>query len=224
MAEGAEGCGGKAHNLGRMIGLGLPVPPGFVVMDRAFQEFLDYNGLREPIAAICADLDVECPRTLRTAAQAIRERVIRAKIPRATRESIDGLIFETLRDAPLIVRSSAVGEDSDQAAFAGQLDSFLNVDPGQASTESLLACWASYWSARSLFYQRSRGVALRGMGVVVQELVQSRISGVLFTENPDPSSGGADMLVAEYCYGHGVISAGGDLRNPSKHAIRTPVI
>ena len=89
-------------------------------------------------AAICADLDVECPRTLLSAAQAIRERVIRAKIPRATRESIDGLIFETLRDAPLIVRSSAVGEDSDQAAFAGPLKTFRNVDPGKASTDSRL--------------------------------------------------------------------------------------
>src|SRR5207249_522443 len=82
---------------------------------------------------------------------------------------------------------------------------------------ALLACWASYWSARALSYQLTRGLRLDGMGVVVQRQVPSRLSGVLFTETP--GRGGRDgRLVAEYCFGHGDVLVSGRL-NPGRFTV-----
>ena len=120
----------------------------------------------------------------------------------------------------LAVRSSAIGEDSRSAAFAGQLDSFLNIDANDTHEvlSSVQKCWASYWSQRSLFYQLSRGVPLRGMGVIVQQMVASQISGILFTRNPESSSHDDNRLVVEYCFGLGDELAAGKL-NPGRFFI-----
>jgi pyruvate,water dikinase len=203
IAQPTERCGGKAYNLGRMIRLGLPVPQGVVVTDRAFQEFLDDNDLRTPIAALLEDLDPRKPKTFQITAKAIRNRILSTSIPTAAMESIRTLLAATLPGATLIVRSSAVGEDSLQAAFAGQLDSYLYVNSDRALEQAILGCWASCWSERCLSYQFAKGIHLTGMGVVVQELVPSRISGVLFTRHPESSSAENDSLIAEYCFGHG---------------------
>ena len=88
----------------------------------------------------------------------------------------------------MIIRSSAVGEDSQQASFAGQLDSTLNVTTGEELGAALQACWASYWSDRSLFYQRDRGISLDGMGVLMKpQLTWQNATWVISTEVLDYS-------------------------------------
>jgi pyruvate,water dikinase len=210
-AEHVVGCGGKAVNLGRMLRLGLPVPPGVVVTDRAFREFLDLNRLHGPIASLRAEAKVRDPESLRRAAQAIREQVTQAAVPPRVWQEVSG---EVRRGRPLVVRSSAIGEDSAHASFAGQLDSFLNVDSEQGLHDALLACWASYWSERSLFYQLSRGIRLKGMGVIIQEQVAARVSGVLFTRAPDQG----DALLVEYGAGTGEALVSGRI-NPGRIVI-----
>ena len=216
-AHRADGVGGKAANLGEMLNQAIVVPPGFVVTDAAFQFFLDQNALRYPIEIALAGLEPELA-SVNAASEAIRQRVLAAEIPASVLEGIRGMVSEKLPGAALAVRSSAIGEDSRQAAFAGQLDSFLNVDHGESLSKALLACWASYWSPRVLFYQLSKGVFLKGMGVVIQELVDSQASGILFTRSPDPSVARADVLVLEYCAGFGDRLASGDL-NPGRIVI-----
>jgi pyruvate,water dikinase len=188
-ADRVSGCGGKAANLARVLRLGLPVPAGVVVTDRAFREFLDANGL------------ADAPRAGPAGAEAVRTRVMSATIP----PSIRGELATALADLPpgdsLAVRSSAIGEDSAHASFAGQLDSLLGVDRDKDLERSLIACWASYWSERALAYQASRGVCLDGMGVIVQCLVRARFAGVLFTRNP--ATADEATLLAEYCHGLG---------------------
>src|SRR5262249_40944273 len=117
-------CGGKAHNLGRMLRLGFPVPPGFVVTDRAFEAFLDANSLREPVAELCCGLDARDPAQVRSVSQAVRARVTEGSIPASVKEAIHEGLAGVLSGCALIVRSSAVGEDGAGASFAGQLDSF----------------------------------------------------------------------------------------------------
>lgn len=107
--------------------------------------------------------------------------------------------WTALAPGPLIVRSSAVGEDSEEASFAGQLDSVPNVQTLDDLRAAILRVWESQWSARSLAYQSARGTFLSGMGIVVQRQVDAVLSGVLFTISPSSSS---DMLL-EYCEGLG---------------------
>ncbi len=114
----------------------------------------------------------------------------------------------------LIVRSSAVGEDSGNASFAGQLDSIAGVSGARLVRRALLDVWASRWSARSLTYQLARGASLDGMGVIVQRQVESVLSGVLFTVAPDHDG---EMLI-EYCGGSGEALVSGRV-NPGRVTI-----
>ena len=214
-AVNADGVGGKATNLAEMTHLGMDVPPGFVVTDSAFQLFLDENELREPIDKALEGLEAKQLERINSASQAINSRILAAKIPEQVLAAIRAFVSETFPNDALAVRSSAIGEDSRQAAFAGQLDSFLNVKSERHLIEAVLGCWASYWSPRVLFYQLSKGICLRGMGVVIQKLVSSRISGILFTANPESAIGKRDSLVVEYCYGFGEELAAGKL-NPGR--------
>src|SRR6185503_10936347 len=102
----------------------------------------------------------------------------------------------------VVVRSSAVGEDSRGQSFAGQLDSILHVTTLSALEDAVLACWASYFSERASFYRAAKEVPSNGMGVVVQHQVDARAAGVLFTDAGDGTmlveytAGLADALVA----------------------------
>ncbi|HVE84002.1 MAG TPA: PEP/pyruvate-binding domain-containing protein, partial [Myxococcales bacterium] len=193
-------AGGKAHALARMLALGMPVPEGFVLTNDAFQAFLARDGLGERIAGLLAGLDVRDVARTRTASGRIRELVLGAELPPPLRAELQGALDRLPRGEPVIVRSSAVGEDSARASFAGQMDSFPGVRSPEELERAVRACWASYWSERALAYQRARGVALAGMGVVLQRQVRARVSGVLFTRAPD---GDGDELAGEYCYGLG---------------------
>jgi len=198
--------GGKAATLGRMRRRGLPVPPGFVLGRSSFEAWLNGHAVRGAITALTDGLDPAAPDRVRTAVRQIRALALAAPVPPAVREALHALRAAIVPRARLIVRSSAIGEDSARASFAGQLDSLPGVDTAEALEGALVACWASYWSERALAYQLARGVRLAGMGVVVQELVPSRVSGVLFTVPPivsgAPPRDPPDLLV-EYCPGPG---------------------
>ena len=118
-AHRAVGVGGKAANLGEMLNQAIAVPPGFVVTDVAFQFFLNQNALRDPIEIALAGLEPELA-SVNAASEAIRKRVLAAEIPACVLEGIRGLVSEKLPGSALAVRSSAIGEDSHRAAFAGR--------------------------------------------------------------------------------------------------------
>ena len=103
---------------------------------------------------------------------------------------------------PVVVRSSAIGEDGAAQSFAGQLESVLHVGDAAALERAVLQVWASYWSERVRFYRQARGAVEAGMGVIVQRQVNARAAGVLFTSTVDGhtlvefTTGLADRLVA----------------------------
>jgi pyruvate,water dikinase len=98
-----------------------------------------------------------------------------------------------------MVRSSAVGEDSSEASFAGQLDSFVTGGTVDAIMENIRRCWNSYNNQNVRVYQQQKGVTLRGMGVIVQEMIEPDYAGVLFTRSLD----GENRMLCEYVEGHG---------------------
>jgi pyruvate,water dikinase len=189
--------GGKARNLARLRQAGLPVPDGFVIPNQALQVFLSEADLRPAIQTLCARLDVRSPAGIRCAGDTIAALVSAAQIPDDLLGELDDA-FGAL-EGTVIVRSSAVGEDSADASFAGQLDSVADVGSLGMLRRALLQVWASQWSARALAYQLARKVALSGMGVIVQRQIASAVSGVLFTRAP----ANPGRMLVEYCAGSG---------------------
>lgn len=212
-------CGGKAAGLAQALELGLPVPDGFVVTNHTFRLFLQQDDLGNRINALVNSLAEPGFEQLRTTSSTISEWVLAADLPAGIIDTIKGQ-WETATNAlPLIVRSSAVGEDSAEASFAGQLDSFLDIGSFEDLEVALKQCWASYWSDRSLAYQASTGKQLQGMGVLVQQQVDSRVAGVLFTRPPmQQDKSGHQYMLGEYCYGQGITLVSGQI-NPGRFHI-----
>ncbi len=195
-------AGGKAWNLGKLIGLGFPVPSGFVLTSEAFERFLAVDRLGAGIEVLQRRLDPADSTGRREASRAIRERVNGGTLPADVLEALDAAARELPAQAKWAVRSSAVGEDSAAASFAGQFDSVLHVDTVEALRRAVRVCWASYWSERSLCYRAARNAELGGMAVVLQRQVAARVSGVLFTRAPAGTPGAACAdLVIECCPG-----------------------
>ncbi len=195
--------GGKASNLSRLIQLGVPVPPGCVLTCEAFYRLLGAGGLGDAIETLRARLDATDPAKRQQVSQTIRMQITGASLPPGVPEVLDAAVRDLLPvDTTLAVRSSAVGEDGVSASFAGQFDSILHVTTAEALRRAVLACWASYWSERSLYYRTARNVRLGGMAVVVQRQVSARVSGVLFTRAPlGTPEASDDDLVIECCRG-----------------------
>ncbi|PIN77636.1 phosphoenolpyruvate synthase [Candidatus Woesearchaeota archaeon CG10_big_fil_rev_8_21_14_0_10_34_12] len=212
--------GGKGANLGEMYNLGLPVPPGFCIVAGAYKYFLEKNKLDEEIYKMLKKLDVNDTEELEKTADKIRERIKNAEMPEELREEIieaydhlspipDGasaLAAQILKqgkdDAFVAVRSSATAEDSSEASFAGQHETFLNVKGKSKLIDAVKGCFASLFTARSVYYRIKKGYKHENvlLAVVVQRMINSDKSGVLFSRDPIT---GKDEVVVESVFGLG---------------------
>jgi len=191
-------AGGKGANLGEMIRAGLPVPRGFVVTTRAYQIFLDAAGLGPTIK------DILAASSSHEASRAIQDRITACNISgQIAQEILTAYSGLGTGKVPVAVRSSATTEDLPTASFAGQHDTFLNIRGEDAILSSVRACWASLWTERAIAYREAHGIDHFHtlMAVVVQEMVDAEVSGVMFTVNP--VSGSRDEAVIEACLGLG---------------------
>ncbi|MBV9880699.1 MAG: phosphoenolpyruvate synthase [Gemmatirosa sp.] len=212
-------AGGKGANLGEMTRAGLPVPPGFVVTADAYRRFADASGLTPQIAARLARLNADDPDALRAASQALQALVRGAPTPDDVREAVLAAYAALGRhvpndasaDDPLVaVRSSGTVEDGAQSSFAGMFQSTLNVRGADALLRAIKDCWASAFTERLLFYlarQQRPGALL--VAVVVQRMVQSERSGVVFTANPATKD--RSRIVIEGAWGLGEVVVLGEV-------------
>lgn len=174
--------------------LELPIPKGFVITTNAFHYFLEYNGLRDQIDKKLAALDINCAGSLEQTAREIEKLISTAVLP----EGIETAIIESLDSCMggkdghlrLALRSSAVKEDG-KTSFAGQYRTHLNVNPEEILSQ-YKAVLAGKYSARALYYRISHGILddETPMAVIVMEMVDSKTSGVVYTNdignlNPD---------------------------------------
>jgi pyruvate,water dikinase len=212
-------AGGKGANLGELTAAGLPVPGGFVVGAPAYAAFCDTDGLRETLAAELDDLDVDDTPELEAAAGRARALVSEAPMPDWLAEAIKAA-YEKLGggDTPVAVRSSATGEDTESASFAGMNETYLNVRGADAVVEAVRRCWASLFGARTVYYRAKRGFPQAGMdiAVVVQQQIQSTRAGVMFTI--DPASGRTDRIVIEGAFGLGESVVSGSV-SPDRYIV-----
>ncbi|MBJ6763523.1 phosphoenolpyruvate synthase [Myxococcaceae bacterium JPH2] len=201
--------GGKGANLGEMTHAGLPVPPGFVVTVEAFRTFVHDNGLGEALGSELNTLPVDDAAALHSAAETLQARVRRAPLPPAVRTAIVEAYAELGRKVDsgaspwVAARSSATVEDAAQSSFAGMFRSHLNVRGAEELLRRVQDCWASAFGARVLFYRAKQGLAATEqlVAVVVQKMVASEKSGVMFTL--DPTSGDTGRVVIETAWGLG---------------------
>jgi len=201
-------AGGKGACLARMAGIGLPVPPGFVVCAAAFEAFLEGCGGVDAIVRATADLDVQNATELESTASELRRLVARTSMPPALEDAIrDAYAALGAADALVAVRSSAVSEDGDAASFAGQQETYLNVRGAAGVIAAVKACWTSFFEPRALFYRAAKGVlADTQMAVVVQQMVQSEKSGVMFTIDPVQKRRDRMVIEAVFGLGEGIVS------------------
>ncbi len=177
--------GGKAANLARLARAGLPVPGGFVITTVAYRQFVAANGIDTTIQTVLADLAPDDPIALETASATIRDYVASGIVPAEIAAAIVDS-YHGLGSPAVAVRSSATAEDLPDLSFAGQQDTLLNVQGEEALAHAVVHCWSSLWTARAIGYRARNGLAQNdlALAVVVQKLVPSEASGVLFTANP----------------------------------------
>ena len=217
---GIELVGGKGVNIAKMISSGFNVPPAFAVTVDAYEMFLDRNGLRDRISEILDKTDFDDDASLNASSEEIRGLFLNAEI------GDDELVDLKKARGELIgeyfaVRSSAVAEDLADASFAGQQDTYLNVQRHEV-IRMILTCWASYWNARAMKYRHdaSKDHLSSGMAVVVQKMVKSEISGVMFTSDP---VSGTERVIIEASWGLGESIVSG-LVTPDSYLLTKPAL
>ena len=197
-----ERVGGKGAQLAHLTRAGFNVPAGFLITTAAYRDHVARHALGPVIAGTLTGAALDDPTTLANAAAAIG-RAFRAAPPAPDAAAAVCAAYRALGSPPVAVRSSATAEDLPGFSFAGQQDTFLNVQGEAALLEALVACWASLWTARAIGYRARNGLAHEdvGLAVVVQIMVPSDASGVLFTA--DPVTGRRDRLVIDAILGLG---------------------
>jgi len=202
-----ERVGGKGANLGELTARGVPVPPGFIVTAEAYARFLEESGVSARLQELLGAA-LEDAASVRESAVAIQSLVLEAQTPSDINAAI-AEAYAKLGGGLVAVRSSATSEDLAEASFAGQQSTFLNVDGEAAVISAVQECWASLFEERAMVYRNQTGfdhTSVR-IAVVVQSMVQSDRSGVMFTVNP--VTGDADGIVIEAILGLGEAAVSG---------------
>ncbi|MEU0481466.1 PEP/pyruvate-binding domain-containing protein [Streptosporangium sp. NPDC006013] len=172
--------GGKAANLGVLTAAGLPVPPGLCVTTEAYRRVTERTALQDLLTTL-ATTPAEDVAALNALAAKARETVLAAPVPDDIAD-----VARSGANGPVAVRSSATAEDLPHASFAGQQDTYLNVIGADAVLDAVRRCWASLWTDRAVAYRAANGIdhGTVRLAVVIQEMVQSEVAGVMFTANP----------------------------------------
>ena len=226
--------GGKNANLGEMYSnlsrLEIKVPYGFALTAQAYKEYISKNNLKDEIKAALKDLDIADIGKLAATGKSIKESIAKGVMPKEIEEEISVAYKELSRfykkdNVDVAVRSSATAEDLPDASFAGQQESYLNVNDLDMLLGSIKSCFASLFNERAISYRQSRGydhfdVAL---SVAVQKMVRSdkACSGVMFTI--DTESGSKELLTINSVWGLGENIVGGKV-NPDEFYVFKPTL
>lgn len=202
-------AGGKCANLGELRSIGMPVPDGFAITTQAYIKFIQATGISDSIDVIMENLqkDLSNMDRISEASKRIRSIVEQAKIPDELaleiKEAYNKLVGKDEFIDSVAVRSSGTQEDSADASFAGQFDTFLNVNDEETLLKTVKKCWSSLFGSRIIKYRAVKGIGYRNAGVcvAVQQMVNPRTAGVMFTL--DPVNGEEDKIFIEGNWGLG---------------------
>jgi len=202
-------CGAKMGRLAELLQAGVSLPKGFTVTVEAYRRHWAQAGLDEVVDGVLGGLGPEAgPAEVEAAARSVRAELTSQKIGADLAalisdayEELSSRCFEI--NVPTAVRSSAIGEDSGTASFAGIFDTYLGVSGPDQVLQAVRQCWASLFNARAVAYRTRAGTHHRDMpmAVGVIELIHARASGVAFSAHP--VTGKTDRIVIETNWGWG---------------------
>ena len=199
--------GGKGANLGEMTSAKINVPSGFVITADAYRDFLKVNGIDILIEnGIKKSADDE--KILLNEAEHFRGKIKSGKFPEQLENAIREKYFNLGNNTRVAVRSSATAEDLQDASFAGQQETYLNVQGIESVLNGVRNCYASLWGNRAVSYRFHQGYDQTSVSiaVVIQEMIESEKSGVLFTVNPVNKKENEMQINASFGLGESVVS------------------
>lgn len=199
-------AGGKGASLGEMTKAGIPVPLGFVILASAFEKFLEETDLNVEIDSILHSVDTDKMHTIEDASEKIRSLIVGAEMPKDIAAEVRKF-FKAFNSEYVAVRSSATAEDSASAAWAGQLESYLNTTE-ETLLENVKKCWASLFTPRAIFYRCEKDLHKQkiSVAVVVQKMVESEKSGIAFSVHPVTQDRNQLIIEAGFGLGEAIVS------------------
>ncbi|MGD2078398.1 MAG: PEP/pyruvate-binding domain-containing protein, partial [Chloroflexota bacterium] len=215
-ADEIELVGGKGANLGEMARAGFPVPPGYCIVAPAYRQMIEDSGLYPAIEAILGQMAVKDPADVASKSAQIRDLILDEPVPASLAKEITssyrqlgtrmGLVDPV--SIPVAIRSSATAEDLPTASFAGQQDTYLNIRGEESLLDHVRRCWASLWTARAVTYRIVQGFDHQKVyvSVVVQAMIDSQVSGILFTANPVNNDQDELVINASWGLGEAIVS------------------
>ena len=221
-------AGGKGASLAEMYNNKFPIPPGFIITAQAYSYFIEKSGINDKIKNALSGLEIEDTKKLEKASKEIKMLVENVSMPKEMSEAIiesyeildadkpDFIsakkgaldILKSAHEKPFVaIRSSATTEDLADASFAGQQESFLNVKGDEELVLKVKKCFASLFTARAIYYRIKKGFSpdKAQLAVVVQKMIDSDKSGVIFSKNPI-SDKGEIVIEAVWGLGEGIVS------------------
>ncbi len=212
-----DDVGGKAANLGEMITSKMPVPTGYVLTTTGYDLFIQENSLQDRISKLLNESNLSDFDDLEKVSKEIKSLINDSEMP-------EKLLVEWLakkdyfESKSFAVRSSSTAEDLPGLSFAGQYDTFLNVKGLDNILSYIKKCFASLWNARAISYREQNNIDNFSIShaVVLQELIDSDKSGILFTANP--INGRRDQMLINSSFGLGEAVVGGEV-NPDQWVI-----
>jgi pyruvate,water dikinase len=215
--------GGKGASLGELARAGIRVPNGCVVTTGAFERFLSALDPAGAIRRAVGEHSAEDHAAITQLGEEVRAQIESAPLPEDLQFAITAHYEELNRapqnaTCPVAIRSSATSEDSSEASFAGLQDTYLWVRGADSVIHHVRKCWASLYSVESLTYRRRLNLPEEGlaMGVVIQQMIDSRCSGVMFTRSP--TTGDRSVVVLEASWGLGSAIVSGEV-TPDKYVV-----
>jgi pyruvate,water dikinase len=210
--DALERVGGKGRSLSKMVREGFNVPTGFIVTADAYRSFIADNDLQNKIVSDAKPQLKEGYPAFDQCSTVIGDKIQQASmdaaIVTAVKTAYGEIQAEHGKDAPVAVRSSANAEDLPGLSFAGQQETFLNVRGEDAVVAAVKDCWASLWTAQAISYRHQNGIDQDSvaMAVVVQLMVPSEVSGILFTANPASGERAEIIINGSFGLGEAVVS------------------
>lgn len=199
-------AGGKGASLGEMTQAKIPVPQGFVVLSTSFEYFIEQTRLNQQINKLLNQVTTSNIKSVELASEKIRELILNEKIPiKIAKEIIKS--FEKLEAQFVAVRSSATSEDSSSAAWAGQLESYLNTTK-RGLLNNVKRCWASLFTPRAIFYRFEKKLEKTkiSVAVVIQKMINSEVSGIAFSVHPVTQNKQQVLIESGFGLGETIVS------------------
>ena len=205
--DALETVGGKGRSLAKLSNAGFNVPGGFQVTTAAYRSFVADNHLQEKIVSLAKPVVADGRVSFEQASRDIQALFMDYEPSTAISEEIK-TTYATLNDCPVAVRSSANAEDLPGLSFAGQQETYLNVKGAAEVVAAVRRCWASLWTPQAISYRHQNGIDQNtvAMAVVVQIMVPSAVSGILFTANPATGERAEIIINASFGLGEAVVS------------------